>query len=366
LSDPNVSARDSPTTDPTQLFELFRGSYGTELLTAAVAHFNVFGLLAEEPRSFEELRLALGIAERPAVVLVTALQAMGLVERDASGRLTLTSLAAEHLAPGAAFEVSDYVGLAATSPGVLEMVERLRTNQPADVSGDGGAAFIFRQGIKSAMDQEDLARHFTLALAGRAKNVAPVLAERMPMDGVSRLLDVGGGTGIYSIALLQKHPQLRATVLDHAEVLKVAAEMAESYGVADRLLLREGDMFADPLPADCDVILLSNILHDWDVPECRQLVNRCADALPAGGRLLIHDVFLNDALDGPLPIALYSAALFTLTEGRAYSQAEYRGWLADARLTPCEMIPTLIHCGVLAGTKLGSQSAVPPQHLHPF
>lgn len=345
------SAQALPTTDPTPIFEHFRGSYGTELLTVAVAHFNVFGLLADQPRSFGDLRIALGLAERPAVVLVTALRAMGLVEKQHDGRLSLTSLAAEHLAPGAAFEVSDYVGLAATSPGVLEMAERLRTNHPADVSGDGGAAFIFRQGIKSAMDQEKLARHFTLALAGRAKNVAPVLAERLPMDGVKRLLDVGGGTGIYSIALLQKYPHLRAIVLDHAEVLKVAAEMAQSSGVADRLELREGDMLRDPLPTDCEAILLSNILHDWDVPQCQQLVERCAAALPAGGRLLIHDVFLNDELDGPLPIALYSAALFTLTEGRAYSQAEYRGWLTDAGLSPDEMIPTLIHCGVLAGTK---------------
>ncbi len=350
MTDQHASAKDVPATDPTPIFEYFRGSYGTELLTAAVAHFNVFGLLAEAPRSFEELRAALGLAERSAVVLVTALRAMRLVAKDDAGRLTLTALAAEHLAPGAAFEVSDYVGLAATSPGVLEMVERLRTNRPADVSGDGGAAFIFRQGIKSAMDQEDLARHFTKALAGRAKNVAPVLAERLPMDGVSRLLDIGGGTGIYSIALLQKHPQLRAIVLDHAEVLKVAVEMAASYGVADRLELRAGDMFADPLPSDCEAILLSNILHDWDVPQCRQLVKRCADALPTGGRLLIHDVFLNDTLDGPLPLALYSAALFTLTEGRAYSQAEYRGWLTEAGLRPSEMTPTLIHCGVLAGS----------------
>jgi len=60
---------------------------------------------------------------------------------------------------------------------------------------------------------------------------------------------------------------------------------------------------------------------------------------------------LNDELDGPLPIALYSAALCTLTEGRAYSQAEYRGWLIEAGLTPSEMIPTLIHCGVLTGSK---------------
>lgn len=351
LSDEFESAVNLPLTDPSPIFEYFRGSYGTELLTAAVAHFNVFGLLAEGPKTFEELRGALELEDRPAVVLVTAMRAMRLVDKDANGRLSLSSMATEHLAPGAPLEVSDYIGLAATSPGVTEMVARLKTNQPADVSGDGGAAFIFRQGIKSAMDQTDLARHFTLALAGRAKNVAPVLAERLPMDGVTRFLDVGGGTGIYSIALLQKYPELRATVLDHAEVLKVAAEMAERYGVSERLELREGDMFADPLPTDCQAILLSNILHDWDVPQCRLLVERCANVLPAGGQLLIHDVFLNDELDGPLPIALYSAALFSLTEGRAYSQAEYRGWLADAGLTPGEMIPTLIHCGFLAGTK---------------
>jgi hypothetical protein len=106
-------------------------------------------------------------------------------------------------------------------------------------------------------------------------------------------------------------------------------------------------MFRDPLPGQADVILLSNILHDWDVPECQALIRRGAGALAPGGRLLIHDVFLNDALDGPLPLALYSAALFTLTEGRAYSAAEYRSWLTAAGLTPQALIPTLIHCAVL-------------------
>lgn len=201
------------------------------------------------------------------------------------------------------------------------------------------------------MDREATARHLTLALAGRAKNVAPVLAARVPLDDSQLLLDVGGGTGIYSIACLQKNPGLHAIVWDRPEVLKVAAEMANAYGVADRLECRPGDMFRDALPAGADVILLSNVLHDWDVPDCRSLVKRCAGTLSTGGRLLIHDVFLNDALDGPLPIALYSAALFTLTEGRAYSAAEYRTWMTEAGLSPGAVTPTLIHCGVLIGTR---------------
>ncbi len=340
-----------PPLDPTPIFEVFRGSYASELLVAAVAHFQVFGRLGAGARTFAELRQDLGLEERPANVLVTALRAMDLLAADAAGRLVLTDLAREHLVPGRPFDVSDYVGLAADSPGVLAMVERLRSNRPANARpDDAGAAFIYREGMASAMEEEAAARRLTLALAGRARNVAPLLAERVPLEGANVLLDVGGGTGLYSIACLQRRPRLRAVVWDRPEVLKVAAELAAAHGVADRLECRPGDMFADAVP-QADVVLLSNVLHDWDVPQCRALLGRCAGALPPGGRLLVHDAFLNDALDGPLPVALYSAALFCLTEGRAYSAAEYRAWLAEAGLTPGPVVPTLIHCGVLPAVR---------------
>lgn len=340
-----------PDLDPTAIFELFRGGHATELLTAAVAHFNVFGQLAEQPQTSDQLRAELGLEVRPSVVLFTALKAFGLLVEDQAGVMSLTDVARNHLVPGAEFDVGSYVGLAAQSPNVLDMVERLKTNSPAGVDSDMGAAFIYRDGIASAMETEESARHFTMALAGRARNVAPVLAENVPMNEARLLLDIGGGTGIYSFALLQKNPNLRAVIVDRPEVLCIAEELAVEYGVADQAELVPGDMFADPLPKDADVVLLSNILHDWDVPECRHLVQRCAGSLAEDGRLLIHDVFLNDALDGPLPIALYSASLFYFTEGRAYSAAEYRSWLTEAGLTSGGIIPTLIHCGVLPATR---------------
>ena len=340
-----------PRLDPTAIFEIYRGSYGSELLTAAVAHFGVFARLAAGPMAPAELGAALGLAERPATVLLTALRAFGLLINSDGGKLDLSELAREHLTAGGPFDVSDYIRLSADSPGVLAMAERLRANRPAGSEPEeSGAAFIYREGIESAMEQEAAARRLTLALAGRARNVAPALAERVPLDSARVLLDVGGGTGLYSIAFLQKNAGLRAIVWDRPEVLKVAAELAAAYGVADRLECRPGDMFTDA-PPPADATLLSNVLHDWDVPECQTLISRCAAALPPDGRLLIHDVFLNDALDGPLPIALYSAALFCLTEGRAYSAAEYSGWLTEAGLTPGPVTPTLIHCGVLAGVK---------------
>ncbi len=346
------TSSDTPKVDPTPIFELFRGNYATELLTAAAAHFDLFTRLARAPLSLAALGSELGLAQRPAVVLTVALRAMQLIRADAANRLELTGLGRDFLLPGARFYIGDYIGLSAGSPGVLEMVERLRTNRPAGAKPEEeGAAFIYRAGLESAMEKEASARHFTLALAGRAKCVAPYLAKLSRFGRAKKLLDVGGGTGIYSIACLQSNPHLQALVWDRPEVLKVAAEMAREYGVADRLECRAGDMFADPVPGGCDTILLSNILHDWDVPENKRLIQRSAAALPAGGQLAIHDVFLSDAHDGPLPIALYSAALFSFTEGRAYSAAEYRSWLVEAGLAPGAIEPTLIHCGVLPAVK---------------
>ncbi len=334
----------APTIDPTPIFEHFRGSYATELLTAAVCHFNLFGRLAKSPRTVQELAGDLAIHERPAIVLTTALRAMGLLNQS-SGKLVLSDLAREHLLPGAAFDVGGYIGLAAQSPGVLAMVESLKSNRPAQTPS--GTVFTFREGVASAMDEAASARHFTLALAGRAINVAPHLARVVELSSAGVLLDVGGGTGIYSIALLQRFAKLRAIVFDRGEVLKVAQEMAQTHGVSDRLECRPGDMFTDTFPA-ADVVLLSNILHDWDVPECRTLVTKAATA---GARVLIHDVFLNDALDGPLPQALYSAALFTLTEGRLYSAAEVTAWLLEAGMRAQPVVPTLVHCGAIAARR---------------
>src|SRR5262249_51690475 len=142
-----------------------------------------------------------------------------------------------------------------------------------------GVGFLFRPGLRSAMEEEASARDFTLMLAGRAKNVAPWLAEKVQLPGAKKLLDVGGGTGIYSIACLRRNPALRATLWDRPEVLRVATEFAATSEVSERLELLPGDMFTDELPTGADVILLSNVLHDWDLPQCRQLLQRCTNAL---------------------------------------------------------------------------------------
>lgn len=334
-----------PGVDPTSIFEHFRGVYGSRLLIVAASHLKLFDRLAAKPMTRAQLAADLGFTDRATVVLTSAVAAMGLIALDATEsepRWQPTPLAVEHLLAGGPFEVSDYLAQHADDPGVLDMLDRLRTSKPAGADSDDGAAWMYKEGEASAMET-DLAAQITLILAGRAKNVAPVLAAKLPMRGDETVIDVGGGTGIYAIALLRAHPKLRAIVMDRPNVLKVAAKFAAHYGVADRLEHLPGDMFTDPIP-QADAVLLSNVLHDWDTPECNAIVARCAQAVTPGGRLLIHDVFLTDALDGPLPVTLYSAALFCVTDGRAYSEAEYRAMMHSAGLRDEPgRLDTLVH-----------------------
>lgn len=339
-----------PGIDPTPVFELFRGNHATELLVAANANFKIFDLLSS-PKSFEDLKNRLVLEDRPLNVLLTALRAMNLVELN-EGLYSNHPMAAEHLAASSLFDVSGYLSLAAESAGVKQMVKCLRTNKPIGSGEEEGTAFIFNDEIESsAMDSEESAQFLTLALMGRAKNVSPYLAEAVDLSKAKRLLDVGGGTGIYSIGFLRQYENLQATVLDHPNVLKLAQKFAEEYEVTERLDCQPFDMFASDFPKG-DVVLLSNILHDWDIPENIKILKRCASALKSSDKLLIHDVFLNDELDGPLETALYSASLFSFTEGRAYSIKEYTEMLEASGFKVVGYEDTLVHCGVLIAEKL--------------
>lgn len=343
-----------PPIDPAFVFDLYRGRLSTEILCAVACRTRFFQELGSDGLTAEQIHHRLGWSPRAISVVTTALRSMKFLFLSSDGRFQATHAASLFLDSQSEFALTGYLGLSAQSPAVSAFLEAIERPSPTAAT-ESGTAFTFRSDKPSAMDDPELARFLTVSLAGRGRCVAPVLAQvARPAAGETTLLDIGGGSGFYSIAYLQANPTMRAVVWDRPEVLKVAQANAEKYNVADRLTCIGGDMFTDPLPVQADLILVSNILHDWDVPEVVHLLQHWHSQAKSGSRLLLHDVFLNDALDGPLPIALYSADLFFLTEGRAYSRAEYlgffrqSGWASDPDQKPQ---PTAAHCGVLIGKK---------------
>ncbi len=118
------SATDFPLTDPAPIFEIFRGNYGTELLVAAATHFNVFRRLSSAPLAFDDFRREFKLEERPAIVLLTALRAFGLVIKGEDDRFTLSALAREHLVPDSPFGVSDFCFRMSCTIGTFRSAER--------------------------------------------------------------------------------------------------------------------------------------------------------------------------------------------------------------------------------------------------
>jgi hypothetical protein len=338
----------TPPLDLAPITRHLRAMYGSRLLIAAVCHLRVFEELAAAPLPERELRERLGLAERPAMVLLPALLAMGLLERTASGDLQPTSLG-RYLNTAEPANLVGYVGLEADDAGVLDMVERLRHDGPAH--GGEGTAYVKEGHEDSPMDHPQSARYLTLALAGRARYLSPLVVRALPRRDRAHLLDVAGGTGLFTYGWLLANPSSTATLLDRPEVLRVAAEFLQEFArsgregaetVPDRVSLLPGDMLEDRLPA-ADLVLAASVFHDWPADTCQRLASRLAAALDPGGEIWVHDAFLDDTLDGPLAVTDYSAQLFWVTRGRAYSRAEVREWLSRAGL---DTIPGEIATGM--------------------
>jgi predicted O-methyltransferase YrrM len=335
-----------PATDPTLIYRTRDSIAAADALAAAIVHLDLFTALDREPVDLPGLCRRHGLEPRPADVLCTLLVAQGLLCRDAAGRLGPTPTAREFLVAGGPFDARPYWGAMAGKPGVADFLTVLRTGRPANWPGEEGEA-----DWHASMRTEAFAEAFTAAMDCRGRVLAPALAAAADLGGSRRLLDVGGGSGVYSIALVERFGGLAATVLESPPVDAIARRTIRAAGRGDRIDVVAADMFADAWPAGHDVHLFSNVLHDWDEADCRRLLAASAAALAPGGRILVHDMLLDDDKGGPLPAAEYSVLLSTVTQGRLYSAAEIGGWLADLGFGIVARAATALGRGMLAATR---------------
>ena len=336
----------SPVHDPAAIYRYRDCLAAADCLCAAVVHLDLLTALDRQPADLASLCQRLGLHPRPADAMLTLLAANGLVARSPDGEVRTSDLGREFLVAGAAFDARPYYESMAGRTGVADWLKVLRTGRPANWPGEQGEA-----DWHAAMRTESFAESFTAAMDCRGRGLAPALAAAVDLRSARRLLDVGGGSGVYALACVEAAPELQAHVIESAPVDAIARRTIERAGQGGRVLVSCGDMFADPWPADHDIHLFSNVLHDWDEPDCRRLLATSAAALPAGGRILVHDMFLDDAKTGPLWAAEYSVLLAGVTNGRLYSPAEIAGWIDDLGFVVNRRLPLLLGRGVLELTR---------------
>lgn len=276
--------------------------------------------------------------------MLTLFSARGLVARE-GGVFRPTAIAREYLVGSSPLSLGPYLAALKDRQVCKDLVSVLRSGRPAGwCSVAGEDAWIAK------MDDSGFATDFTAAMDARAACLAPALARKLDLRSRSRLLDVGGGSGVYACNIVEAHPHLRAAVLEKKPVDAVARERIAQRGFTDRVEVIAGDMFAE-LPTGFDVHLWSNVLHDWDVPEVQRLLRSSVEALPPGGAVLIHDAHLDADKSGPLPVAEFSVLLMHSTGGRCYSVQEMEEILRECGCSEVIHTDTAADRSVVVGTK---------------
>lgn len=342
---PSIDLIRSPDTDPLQLYRNRDAIYSTDLLAAALVWLDLFTWLHAHPSDLPTLCRDLKLVERPTDVMLTLFKAMGLVEERA-GFFHLTPTAREHLVTDSPWFLGPYYASMKDRPVTRDYVEVLRTGRPAN-----WASLKDQKAWAQAMEDEAFAKQFTSAMDCRGVYLGQALAKRVDLSSRHHLLDVAGGSGIYACSLAAANPQLAATVFEKRPVDRIAERCISERGFSSRVGVIAGDMFQEAWPAHADVHLISNVLHDWDVPEVKALLRRSSESLPKGGLLLVHDVHINADKTGPLPNAQYSALLMSITEGKCYSVTEMSDYLSEAGFGAPDLYPTAADRSVLVSVK---------------
>jgi hypothetical protein len=337
--------RTVPDTDPVDIYRVRDGIYAADMLLAAIVHLDLFSWLQTNPATTSDVCRALETTARPTDVMLTLFAAMGLVEQH-DDVFHLTPVAREHLVKSSPWFLGPYYESLKNRPVALDLIKVLRTGKPANWSSDKDG-----KDWHVAMETDEFAAQFTAAMDSRGVYLAQAVAKSIDLAHRRHLLDIAGGSGVYACSLVMHHPHLAATVFEKPPVDKIAARAIASRGCSGKVNVVAGDMLTGALPADADVHLYSNVLHDWDEPVVRQLIGKSFDALPPGGLVVIHDAFLNPSKDGPLHVAEYSVLLMHSSEGRCYSTREMAQYLTDAGFRDASYRDTAAARGVMTATK---------------
>ncbi len=297
---------------------------------AAAVELDLFSRIAEGNNTAQKIAAAAGTAEDATRRLLDALVALGYLKKS-NQSYRLTSGAAEYLVRGKPLYMGDNAQLG-------KMLTAAWSTLP-DVVRSGRP---FTSGVSEQQRQEFFARLVPALFANNFNAAGAAVARLTPKEkaGIKRVLDIGAGSGAWSIPFARELRKARVTVVDYAAVAKVAREYAERWGVGDKYEYVEGDLNQVEFGSGFDLAILGHILHGGAPEWARGLLRRCCAALNPGGMLLIAEFVPNDERTGPDTALLFGLNMLISTEaGDVYTMREYRQWLKEAGFRKVTTIP---------------------------
>jgi 2-hydroxy-4-(methylsulfanyl)butanoate S-methyltransferase len=285
------AAHAKPVEDVREISAITYGFMASKALFAAV-ELDLFTRISRGVDLLPALAEATGIAENRLLTLLTALKSLGLITQR-NGRFINAPATARYLVAGAPGDFRDYVRLVNGAFGYESFRHLAAALRGERIFPDKGSyeGLIYSAGIGG--------EQFSSAQHAGSLGPARLMAKRVDLGGRRRLLDVGGGSGAYTLAFCAANPQLSVTILDFPQTVATARRFAEEAGLAARISHLAGNAVSTDWPPGHDVILMSYLWSAVGDRDLAILAKRAFDALPAGGLVLVHDFMVDDAREGP-------------------------------------------------------------------
>jgi SAM-dependent methyltransferase len=200
---------------------------------------------------------------------------------------------------------------------------------------------------------EDWLFPFINAMHDRAKKQAPQQLANIDLSDVKSVLDVGGGSGAYSMAFIARKHEIEATVFDLPNVVPITKKFLEKEGFAGRIKTHPGDYTTDELPGGFDLVFLSAIIHSNPLDVNRNLIKKCFKSLNKNGQIVIQDWIMSNDRTQPAGGAVFAINMLVGTEaGDCFTEEEVTEMLTSAGFTQISRIEFESGSGQMVARKI--------------
>jgi SAM-dependent methyltransferase len=323
---------------PSDLLQLSGGYWSACALHAAVK-LDVFTHLSPGNLTAMEISCLTGCDERAMMMLFNALAALELL-RKTGDTYCATPFSAEYLSK----KSDKYIGHIIMHhhhlmSGWNRLDEAVKSGEPVRASS-------------SHSDDETARESFLMGMFNMASMSAPLIVPKIDLSGRTRLLDLGGGPGTYSIHFCKHNPELNAFIFDRPTTRFFAEQTLERFKLSDRITFLSGDIITDDIGSGYDVVWISQLLHSEGPGGAAIMLRKAVKALLPGGLLLIQEFMLDDNHASPPFPALFSLNMLIGTAaGQSYSEGELAEMMREAGLKDIKRLELeLPNCaGIMSG-----------------
>jgi cyclopropane fatty-acyl-phospholipid synthase-like methyltransferase len=295
------------------------------LLTAA--ELDLFTKLKKEPQSLDELCLQENWNKRALRMILDALVSIRFISKTSDGFYGADKQIAAMLGQG---------GENSILPLVLHRGRMWRTWSHLTEIVQTGENPNFKNWKPPSTAELEA---FIGAMHIEGRKVAEDIVKSVDLRFSNHLLDLGGGSGTYTLAFLKAAHHMTATLFDKPHVVNLAKKYISESGYSDRVRFVAGDYTTDELPAGHDLVLISAIIHAHARGLNQDLFLRTYESLEPGGMILIRDYFMDDSRISPSEGAIFAVNLLASTRsGESYTLEEVRHDLEGAGFKNVHMI----------------------------